>query len=604
MIAHLYILLALVPFLAPRRYCNFVTCTALVVSAAAVIAAAFGAIVGVAILPYLPALDTVGAIFALLFCVTIPLSAIAAGRDIVTCKRSCLEVKLHFSLIIALFWALIGLLGASSRFEFLAYWEAMSVISFMMLMWRGRGREFLHSAVGYFIAMHVGFFFIFGGFASLGTQSTLWGSGTMSIGSWLLFFVGFGLKSAIFPLHFWLAPTYRGAGSMTASIFGGAVTNIGLYGIFRASYAAADATTIGYILLVLGALSAVVGAVSMISKSTIRGVLSYSSIENIGIVTLGFGLGFYAKANGMSTTSMLAFIGAFVHLFSHGAAKSLLFLSAGKVERICRTSRLTMLGGIAKRMPVNASGFAVGALSLAAAPPFGGFAGEFFIVCALLTALTTVSGSIVGIGGVVVVAFAAGATLFNMAKLFGFGFLGRANAECPNEKISHGIVVSYSIFGSILLIAPWVLAVIMAQNSAAIFGILSLDATATVVQSSIWASGIGFGFIALVAGLTWVKNRLNKNRSVSISKTWSCAAEREPFSKTSSESWLAEAADTFRIESLHHTRQVSNLVRPAHFMRRWTARLAKLQTGRTSHYVMHILLFLALILVLTLTGAI
>lgn len=611
MIPHLYILLALAPFALPRRHCGLAAILSLGLSVAWV---GFGSLlqltsIDIAIVaPYMPRLQPLGALFALLFCFTVFSSVAAQAAQIVISHRSTAEIKLHLSFSIAIFWALIGVLTAKTTFQFLLYWELMSIISFLMLMWRARGREFLHSAVSYFIAMHAGFFFIFGGFMSLGSSSLLFGVGTMSVGTWLLFFIGFGLKSAIFPLHFWLPSSYRAAGSMTASIFSGAVTNIGLYGIIATTYAAIDVLSIGYILMFAGAAGTIFGAVKMIGKNSIRGVLSYSSIENIGIIVMAIGLGFYAKANGLSVVAFLSFTGALVHIFAHGATKSLLFLSAGRVELGARTSTLTLLGGVSTKMPVNSAAFCCGSLSLTGVVPFGGFVGEFFILSAMLAAVSEFDYSIVGIAGVIVVSFAAGSTLFNMAKLFGFGFLGRSRSDCSaklKEKITTAIVVAYALLGCAIIAMPWILVWLFTQNSTAIFGVLSSAAVGSVIDSTIAIVIIALILVVMVVGLYRLKKWRQKGAEVVTAKTWSCAAEREQFSAPSAESWSAEAISTLTIDRDNvKTKKISRVALPAHFMRRWTARLAKLQTGRTSHYVLHILLFLILILILTLTSAI
>lgn len=561
------------------------------------------------IMRWLPSFTVVGAIFALLISTTMPLTMMALARMVVTTRRSCAEIKLHLTAAIVLFFSLIELLSAGSRYEFMLYWELMTVSSFVMLLFDARRRESLHAAVGYFIVMHVGFLFIFGAFMALGQSDHLFGVGAMSIGTWLLFFVGFGVKSALFPLHFWLHSTYRAANPLTAAMMSGAVTNMGIYGIVSVSYAVVDMLTISYILMFFGAATALWGAMKMIGRTTIRGVLSYSSVDNMGIIVLALGVGLYGKATGNSMVALLAIVGAMVHLFSHGVAKTLLFVSSGHVQALSRTSRLSALGGVASRMPITSGAFAIGGLSLSAIPPLGGFVGEFMILSAMLTAITGVHGSIVGIAGVLILVLASASTVFNVNKVFGVGFLGREHSECGHrmrENVGHGGVVAYAVLSTILIGGVWALLYVLSVRSVDIFGVTAdVD---RVIRSAIWICGAGIGVVVIAVGFYQLKRWLIRGRENVVMPPWSGAAETTPRSRESVESWSGQARDTFALPlgkaRSERRRRLSRIAVPAHWMRHFTARLALLQTGRTSHYVMHILLFLTLVLILTLTKAI
>lgn len=558
---------------------------------------------------WLPSFTSLGSIFALLISVTMPLAVMALTRTVITALRSGAEIKLHLIAAIILFFSITGILGARTRYEFMLYWELMTISSFVMLLWNARNRESLHAAVGYFIVMHVGFLFIFGAFMALGESKHLFGVGAMGVGTWLLFFVGFGVKSAIFPLHFWLHSTYRAANPLTAAMMSGAVTNMGIYGIVSVSYAVADMFTISYILMFFGAATALWGAMKMIGRTTIRGVLSYSSVDNIGIIVLALGVGLYGKTSGEPMVALLAIIGAMVHLFSHGVAKTLLFVSSGHVQALCSTSRLSALGGVARRMPITSGAFAVGGLSLSAIPPLGGFVGEFMILSAMLTAIAGVKGSIVGIAGIIILVLASASTVFNMNKVFGVGFLGRehsARAHRLRENVGEGGVVAYAILSTILTMGVWALLYALSMRSADIFGVTaSIDG---VVRSAIWICGAGLGVAAIAVGLYQLKLWLTRGRENVVMPPWSGAEKRAPRSRESVESWSGQARETFTLPTSNarseRRHRLSRIAVPAHLMRHFTARLALLQTGRTSHYVMHILLFLTLVLILTLTHAI
>lgn len=609
---YLLLILSVLPFLVPVAAKRTVATVAIGLVGLLVTLASLSVIVDFE-LPFawldLRGLTPVGAIFALLFSATF-LSIMLTDRT--DRHKSPALLSVFYASAYVLFISLLGVITAPTLWDFALSWELMGCSSFVVMLYGADRRECLHSAIVYFIAMHVGFIFILAGFLMIDSQGVhLWGGGSgIGVLAWLMFFVGFGLKSAIFPLHFWLPSAYRATSGTGSALLAGGATNVGLYGLLCITYNATGVAVAGFTLFCFGVVAALFGAFRMIRARTINDVLSYSSIENLGIIVMAFGLSFYAKTEGLNTVAVLAIAGGMLRMFNHAISKSLLFVTVGQLRRVTRTDMISDLGGLAHRMPFTTTGFAVGGLSLASMPPFGGFFSEFLIFTALFIAVSSQALAILAIVGIIALALASASTIFNISKSFGIAFLGHPRSEAAQSAKEHrplSVIIGYAVFFSLATVASWSMCWWMMDHSVELFAV-GVDAT------WIWDILIGVALtcailIAVVALLWWVRWLLVRKRKNSIAPTWSCAYDDKvaPETQYTAESFASEASLVVEYKNSLHSKTRAALtlrVSPMRFMRRWTARLALLQTGRTSHYVMHIIWFLVLVLILTITSAI
>ena len=162
--------------------------------------------------------------------------------------------------------------------------------------------------------------------------------------------------------------------------------NLGLYGILRVNADLMPATHAGpgLVALVVGTLSALVGILYATTDNDLKVMLAHSSIENVGIVVAGFGAGMVFVATNHPALAAIAFVAALYHLINHSLYKTLLFFGVGAVEAQAGTRDMDQLGGLIKWMPLTALGFLVGALSIAALPPFNGFVSEWLTLQTML----------------------------------------------------------------------------------------------------------------------------------------------------------------------------------------------------------------------------
>jgi hydrogenase-4 component B len=191
-----------------------------------------------------------------------------------------------------------------------------------------------------------------------------------------LFLIGFGSKAGLAPIHVWLPRAHPAAPSHVSALMSGVMVKVAIYGLLRVvfTWLAMPSPVWGAILLGLGLISALVGALYALVDQDCKGVLAYSTIENVGLLTAGIGA---ATLLGPTAAGVLALGFVLLHVVSHATFKTLLFLGAGVVQGSTHTRQLDQLGGLIHRMPKAAGLILVGVLTIASAPPLAGFASEW-----------------------------------------------------------------------------------------------------------------------------------------------------------------------------------------------------------------------------------
>ena len=192
----------------------------------------------------------------------------------------------------------------------------------------------------------------------------------------VLLIVVFGIKAAVFPLFFWLPDAYPTAPSPITAIFAGLLTKVGVYAIIRTQLLLfTDDTRPATLLLVIAAVTMIVGVLGAIAQDDIRRILSFTIVSQIGYMVMG--LGFFTLAG------IAAVVFSMVH---HIIVKTSLFLIGGLIDRAAGSSRLSRIGGMVRTAPFLATLFLLSALSLAGIPPLSGFVSKFALVAAGLDA--------------------------------------------------------------------------------------------------------------------------------------------------------------------------------------------------------------------------
>ncbi|POY02633.1 hypothetical protein C3469_06370 [Mycobacterium kansasii] len=330
--------------------------------------------------------------------------------------------------------------AAGSVTTFLLAWELMALSSLVLLLTNHRRSEVRCAAMYYAVMTQLGFAAIllalmvltaaagtdrFADMAEIpdGVRTTVF----------LLTLVGFGSKAGLLPLHAWLPRAHPEAPSPASALMSAAMVNLGIYGLIRV-----DVQVLGpgprwwgVALLAVGAVTALYGVLQASVAADLKRLLGFSTIENMGLVTLALGAAMLLSAAGAAAAAMIAMTAALLHLVAHAAFKSLGFLAAGSVLLTTGLRDLDKLGGLARKMPYTAVFFGIAALGASGLPLGAGFVSEWLLVQSLIHARpehNTVVGLVTPLG-VGAVALTTGLGVAAMVKAFGTGFLARPRSE-------------------------------------------------------------------------------------------------------------------------------------------------------------------------------
>lgn len=352
-------------------------------------------------------------------------------------------ISFHWMLYIAFQSSMVLVCIVQHSIAFIAAWEIMSLSSLFLVLFDYTNPKVLKAGINYLVQMHisvilltVAFIWVYfktGTFDFRGIGE-YFGS-EVNIWLFLVFFAGFGLKSGFLSMHTWLPQAHPAAPSHISGVMSGVIVKMGIYGIFRIiTCLKADYLIIGEIILTLSLLTGIFGIANAAVHRDFKKMLAYCTIENIGIIGIGIGLGLIGISSGQTLLSFLGFGGALLHVLNHSLFKSLLFFSAGSVYRQTHTRDMDKLGGLIKKMPHSAAFFLIGSVAIGGIPPLNGFISEFMIYCGILKGIDSAGISqitlmILTFAGLSVI---GGISILTFTKTFGTVFLGS-----PRQKLKH-----------------------------------------------------------------------------------------------------------------------------------------------------------------------
>ena len=402
------------------------------------------------------------------------------------------------------FWGLLVagmaiLLAAGHALSFLFGWELMALASFFLITVEDEREDCRTAGWIYFIAAHVSSLLLFGLFAYWKKATGSFDLVPLLPGAiapralnvvFCVALVAFGLKAGIMPLHFWLPGAHASSPSHVSAILSGVVLKMGVYGLVRFVWLlGTPPASWGIAVLLLGAASGLFGVAFAIAQHDIKRLLAYHSVENIGIIMMGFGLVLLGRSYGHPLWIALGMGGCLLHVWNHSLFKPLLFFGAGSVVHATGTRDIDKLGGLAKSMPWTAALFLVGAAAICGLPPLNGFVSEFLIYLGLFR--TVIEGGAPGfIGAIAVPALAmiGALALACFVKVFGTVFLGER--RCASLPEAHEAPLS--MLAPMSLIALFCALIGMAP---ALFG-PALDAATASLAALPLPRGSGIASIA------------------------------------------------------------------------------------------------------------
>ncbi|MCE0499020.1 MAG: hypothetical protein LV481_13855 [Methylacidiphilales bacterium] len=524
---------------------------------------------------------------------------------------------------------------------FLMAWELMALASFFLVTFEHERESVRKAGWIYFVATHLGTAFLLVFFLLLGRETgsmdfTVWAEkGVRTHGPanvlFLLAVIGFGTKAGFMPLHVWLPEAHPAAPSHVSALMSGVMIKTGIYGLLRAlTFLGVPPLWWGWGLIAIGLTSGGLGVLFALAQHDLKRLLAYSSVEHIGIITMGLGVGLLGVSTDSPVLVVLGFGGGLLHVVNHALFKGLLFLGVGAVLHGSGTREIDHLGGLLKRMPWTAAAFLIGAVAISGLPPLNGFVSEFLIFLGAFQGGVSTGGAVAVplfmlvaglalIGGLAVACF---------TKAFGIVFLG----EPRSEHVAHAHEAEWTMrlpmlilaAGCILicLFAPVVVGslktvlesmtglqpLVVDENLAAAISPLSFVVLGTAL------------FLALLAALVLLRRHLLEHRRVETDVTWRCGyAQPTPRMQYTASSFAQPLTDLFG--PLLGTRKIISPPRglfPAEAalktmtpdfsheavyrpvfgrVHEWLSQLQRLQHGKVQLYVLYIAVTLIALLV-------
>lgn len=497
----------------------------------------------------------------------IPLFAVCSAAAVYGCgymaayKDRRLGIPAFFFNLLTASMAMVVL--ARNSILFLVSWEVMTLASYFLVTFEDEHRSVRQAGWVYLIAAHIGTAFLLAFFVLLGKYSS-WDFAAVDVPSpeaavlFLLALVGFGTKAGIMPLHVWLPEAHPAAPSPVSAVMSGVMLKMGIYGIVRTISILPDVRLEwGWLLMGLGILSGLLGILFALAQHDIKRMLAYSSIENIGIILIGLGLGIIGMAGQSPALTVLGFGAALMHTVNHSLFKSLLFMGAGSVVHAAGTRLTDGLGGLIKKMPFTAAGFALGAAAICGLPPLNGFIGEFLLYYGSFQAVLLDKAEVVVPAAAAVAALAAigGFALAAFAKVFGIVFLGLPRT--PRAQNAHesplAMTAPMGVLGllcvMVSLTAAWLFALI--ARTVGSLGLLNApDAAEPIGQTRrlLLVIAAAFALLAvLTAAAALLRRKLLAGRTTAQAQTWGCGyAAPSPRMQYTGSSFAQPIVDMFR----------------------------------------------------------
>lgn len=588
-------------------------------------------------------IDPLSALFILIINFTVITGAVYSLEYLRLYKnKSGLEFSIHYFSYYLLQLSMTLVCMMQNVIAFMVVWELMALSSFMLVIFENEKSSVLKAGINYLIQMHIGALFLVSAFIILNLKTgTYTFDGLLQYFStqknfplFLLFFIGFGIKAGFMPFHTWLPHAHPAAPSNISAVMSGVMIKLGIFGIVKVlMFVQHDLALIGVFILAISVLSGIGGVAVAIIQHDLKKLLAYHSIENIGIIGIGIGIGIIGVALNNYTIAFLGFAGGLLHVLNHSLFKSLLFYSAGSVYLKTHTKNIESLGGLIKKMPVTAFLFLIASLAICGLPPFNGFISEFLIYNGFIEGLhvSSIGAKVMMLFSIIGLALIGGLAIFCFTKAFGIVFLGRSREVDISEVTEvkwYSLFPQFMIFGFIMFIGLFPQIALkpffyIVQNNFAIMNHMTGDVPAniSIMQNVGLASGI---FILVILILYFVKRIFTAKKPIEASETWGCGysgdAPKAQYTATSyaeNYSFIAKgilntktkfheipSSDIFPKERSFET-ESEDIIENKVFHRfikssgHLFERFAVIQTGNTQHYILYAFVMIIVLIALT-----
>lgn len=298
---------------------------------------------------------------------------------------------------------------------------------------------------------------------------------------WLAF-VGLAIRAGVVPFHIWVPLAHPSSPTNTHALSLGVAIKVPIYLMILVFFSLLGpiAGWWGPVMLLFGALTAVVGIFYAMASRDLKTALSYSSVENVGIILVSIGLALTLASTdlrsmpGMLGLAGLALVAGLFQVVNHSVFKGLLYLSTGAIERLAGTVEYRWLGGLFKHFPWTASAFLIGAIAIAGFPPMNGFISEWLILQSLFASLNAfaIPGLVLSACTILIatalLALTFGLTAFAFVKMAGLTILGepRKNLVRTQREMPWFVRLIFIVLSGICLmfgILPWPILALLSQ---------------------------------------------------------------------------------------------------------------------------------------------
>lgn len=591
-------------------------------------------------------LDRLSAFFLLIIAVgTLPPTLYAIGY---TKHYKEKQASLGFMLNIFI-PAMMLVVLARNALTFLVFWEAMSLASYFLVMTESENGETRSAGWLYLVMTHGGLACLLIGFLAMSqaAQSFTMSEWTRVAGGldpgmrtlvFLVMAAGFLSKAGAIPFHVWLPRAHPAAPSHVSAMMSGVMIKLGVYGLIRIGFEwlGQGPGWWGMLILILGAVSALMGVLYALIDSDLKRVLAYSSVENIGIILLGVGAGLLFRSYNLNSLTALALVAALFHSLNHAVFKGLLFLGAGSVLHATGTRNMEEMGGLLHSMPQTGAFFLIGSLAISAMPPFNGFISEWLTFQALLLSFRVPEQifNLVFALAIAALALTAGLAAACFVRAFGITFLALPRSETARPVHEAGLMMKAAM--ALFAVACLTLGVAPTLVLRPLSSVVSIFIGATPDLSFNWGSiatadlfaSISPLWAGLILGLlmlaTWIGlHAFGANFSRRIYETWGCgrALQSAAFEYTASAfanpfkrvfAFLYRPVETTEIEAHPESRffvktivyrnEARSVIEDSIYapigatVRHLAARVRSIQSGNVHSYLLYILLALLILL--------
>ncbi len=446
--------------------------------------------------------------------------------------------KLHVFILHYFILSMLLVVTTQNALFFLLVWEMMSLSSFLLLNFESEKKEVMSAGIVYFIWMHVCVLFLIFAFAMASIHShnsfsfndfkTLMANDPASKTVLWLFFIGFAIKAGFFPFHSWLIKAHPAAPANVSGLMSGVMLKVAIYAILR-MINIFPPQTLNFALTVLfvSLISALWGIIYSLIQKDIKKSLAYSSVENIGIIGIGIGIGLLGQFKSNSLVMFLGYSGALFHVINHSIYKTMLFFSSGNIYQFTHEKNINLLGGLIKPLFLTAPPALIACLAISALPPFSGFISELLIYVALFKGIisSTPEFSLIFISSIIVLSIVGVIALVSFTRFFSFIFLGNPRTNYSKKEKMDLLNIPLYAYATLLLLISFFPAFVLRFILKAVTSltvVTEFQGLTEIINLLEKMSFYSIIFVLITLALFLLKKLLTIKQRIVYTKTWDC----------------------------------------------------------------------------------